>query len=102
MRRSTLAGHLRPRRIGWLVAIVAISAATLVACGGHAAGAAGVGSRSAVTRAAVPASVPAGDWLRFDYDARRSGVGPLSTGITAQDVRSLSPRVVSIPGVADS
>ncbi len=103
MRRGTLAGHLRPRRIGWLVAIVAISAATLVACGGHAAGAAGVGSRSAVTpAAAVPASVPAGDWLRFDYDARRSGVGPVSTGITAQDVRSLRPRVVSISGVADS
>ena len=72
----------------------------LVACGGHAAGAeSATASRAA---GAIPASVPGGDWLRFDYDAQRSGVGPAGTGITSGDLGSLSTRVIGLPGVAVS
>ncbi len=103
MTLRTFGGRLSPRRIGWLVAAVAFSAATLGACGGHAAGAAHQSSRAAVTgTTAVPADVPGGDWLRFDYDAQRSGVGPVNTGIAPRNLGSLSARVVSIPGAADS
>jgi hypothetical protein len=88
-------------------------AIALVACAGHAA--------SGTTRAASPSASPAtatqsatatatatgaldgdGDWTRFDYNARRSGVGPAFTGITAANVGRLQRRVVHINGVADS
>jgi PQQ-like domain len=78
---------------------LAASVCLLVACGGHAAGAE---TKSAATTAAAPASVPSGDWQRFDYDAGRSGVGPADTGIGPSDVGSLQTRVVRISGVADS
>jgi outer membrane protein assembly factor BamB len=46
--------------------------------------------------------VPDGDWTTFDYDASRSGAGPVQTGITAANARGLGRRVVHIDGVADS
>ena len=57
---------------------------------------------SATSDAARAATVPSGDWLTFDYDAARSGVGPAQTGITAGDLRRLKLRTVRIPGIADS
>jgi hypothetical protein len=62
----------------------------------------GAKTSGVATSATESASVPAGDWTRFDYDARRSGVGPADTGIGPGDVGSLQTRVVRIPGVADS
>jgi outer membrane protein assembly factor BamB len=40
--------------------------------------------------------------MRFNYDARRSGVGPRDTGINRRDLGSLGTRVVHIDGAADS
>jgi outer membrane protein assembly factor BamB len=51
---------------------------------------------------AVPASIPSGDWTRFNYDAARSGVGPAATGISAGDLGSLRRRVVRLDGTVDS
>ncbi len=51
---------------------------------------------------AVPASIPSGDWTRFNYDAARSGVGPADTGITAGDLGSLRRRVIRLDGTVDS
>src|SRR5579884_555868 len=83
------------RALGLTVA----AAATVVACGGHAAGAT---TSVAAASAGEAATAPPGDWLGFDYDAQRSGVGPADTGIDAGDLGSLQTRVVQIPGVADS
>jgi hypothetical protein len=79
---------------------------TVVACGGHA----GADPRASVSAAAssrgqataVPASVPGGDWMEFDYTPERSGVGPAATGIDGSDLRALRTRSVRIAGVADS
>jgi outer membrane protein assembly factor BamB len=74
----------------------------LVACGGHAAG------RSSSTQAAATppqrASVAAvrGDWLRFDFNPERSGVGPSSTGITSHNLGQLRLQKVRVPGTVDS
>jgi hypothetical protein len=78
--------------LGSLVAAWAL----LVACGGHAVDA------STGSAVAVPASIPHGDWMRFNYDAARSGAGPTDTGINARDLGSLRTRVVHLDGVADS
>ncbi len=45
---------------------------------------------------------PEADWLRFDYNAERSGVGPAATGITAGNVKRLRLRTVRLPGTVDS
>jgi outer membrane protein assembly factor BamB len=83
-------------------------AAGIVACGGHAAGAST--SRSATsatpttsTRAPVarPAAVR-GDWLRFDFNAQRSGVGPASTGINSHNLGQLKLQKVRVNGTVDS
>lgn len=62
----------------------------------------GPAARAAADAAAARAQVPEADWLRFDYDAQRSGVGPAATGITARDVRALRLRTVGLPGTVDS
>jgi hypothetical protein len=85
-------------RIGAALGSLVASLTLLVACGGHAVGAATGGGSAG----AVPASVPGGDWTRFDYDAMRSGVGPPDTGINGHDLGSLGTRVVQLDGVADS
>lgn len=75
----------------WALAVTSVA----VACGGHAA------ASVSGTSAAAPA-IPSGDWLEFDYNPQRSGVGPVDTGITAGDVNALRTRAITIPGVADS
>jgi outer membrane protein assembly factor BamB len=98
---------VRARKIarGSILACTAIVLAStmLIACGGHA-GRAATASSSATGAggAAARLNVPAGDWTQFDYDARRSGVGPASTGITASDLGQLRRRVVHVDGTVDS
>ena len=46
--------------------------------------------------------VAPGDWLTFDYDSQRNGVGPSETGITASNLGQLTLRTVEINGIADS
>jgi outer membrane protein assembly factor BamB len=78
-------------------------AVALVACGGHVAGASmRAPSATTMSTPATAASVPSGDWMEFDYDAQRSGVGPADTGIDAGNLGSLQTRVLGISGVADS
>jgi hypothetical protein len=56
----------------------------------------------AAAEAAARVRVPEGDWLRFDYDAQRNGIGPAATGINARDVGALRLRTVRLPGTVDS
>ncbi|HWE33653.1 MAG TPA: PQQ-binding-like beta-propeller repeat protein [Solirubrobacteraceae bacterium] len=82
-------------------------AIALAACGTHgsATGAAGAASAAAATAggggSAVAARVPDGNWLQFNYNAQRTGVGPAATGINAGNLRRLSARVVHLPGTVD-
>jgi outer membrane protein assembly factor BamB len=80
----------------------ATCATVLVACGGHAAGRSSSAEASATFP--VPASVAAvdGDWLRFDFNAQRSGVGPSSTGITSHNLGQLKLQKVNVNGTVDS
>lgn len=59
-------------------------------------------SAATIARARPVRHVPEADWLRFDYDAARSGVGPSATGITAGNVGSLLLRRVKLSGTVDS
>jgi outer membrane protein assembly factor BamB len=95
-------------------ALMAACAMLLVACGGHAVGAAKSSSTSSASRSATgtatsPAPAPhatvaavKGDWLRFDFNAQRSGVGPASTGITSHNLGQLRLQKVSVNGTVDS
>ena len=74
-----------------------VCAAVLAACGGGAS----LGSTDGGA-GALATAVPAGDWMRFDFDAQRSGVGPVNTGIIAGNLRSLRVRRVQIDGTVDS
>ena len=106
--------HPHPDPAGWptfrkaLLALASILAfsTVLAACGGHPAEAA---TKATVSAASTPqrlasATVPvaSGDWLRFNYDAQRSGVYPFSTGIGRSNLGTLQRRVVHLSGVADS
>ena len=62
----------------------------------------GTGCASASQPGGTTAAVPSGDWLRFNYDAQRSGVGPSDTGISARNVGQLQTRVVHLDGAVDS
>jgi len=78
-------------------------AVALVACGGRVAGASTRATAAATsTLVTAAATVASGDWMRFDYDAQRSGVGPSDTGIDAGNLGALQTRVVRLSGVADS
>jgi hypothetical protein len=46
--------------------------------------------------------IPVGDWMTFDYDAQRSGVGPAATGLGPHNVGALRLRRVKLPGTVDS
>lgn len=48
------------------------------------------------------ARVVEADWPQFNFDARRSGVGPANTGITAGNVGTLARRRVHLDGTVDS
>ena len=98
------AGHGRPHVL--LALVILALTITAAACGRSAGQATTKASGSPTTRpgplATETKAVPSGDWLRFDYDAQRSGVYPSSTGIDRSDLRRLEQRVVHLPGVADS
>jgi outer membrane protein assembly factor BamB len=79
----------------------AACAVVLVACGGHAVGASNARSGSTSSSPAVPAAV-GGDWLRFDFNAQRSGVGPSSTGINSHNLGQLELQKVHVNGTVDS
>jgi hypothetical protein len=75
----------------------------LAACGGHAVRASSTPAASAATPGgAAAANVPDGDWLTFDFDSARSGVGPARTGITAGNAAGLRRRTVQLDGTVDS
>ena len=74
-------------RRAWVRGVVAVCAVL---------GAAGPGAPARAAR------VPGGDWTQFGYDARRSGVGPAATGITAANVRALRLRTVRLDGTVDA
>jgi outer membrane protein assembly factor BamB len=90
----------------------AVCAVVLVACGGHAKGAStsrsttsGATATGASSSSPAPTAAPAavrGDWLRFDFNAQRSGVGPSSTSITSHDLGQLKLRKVHVNGTVDS
>jgi len=75
-----------------------LTAALLVAAGAGSVTPAG-SSRVNVTAKTV---VAGNDWMRFNWDARRSGSVPFSTGITAANVSGLKRQQVRLPGTADS
>jgi len=93
------------RSITSLFGALACCAAALAGCGGSGPAIVGPGadSSSEYSSASVArAEVPESDWLRFDYDAQRNGVGPAATGITARNVKHLRLRTVRLPGTVDS
>jgi outer membrane protein assembly factor BamB len=78
-------------------------ALALASCGTHAASTGTPAPTTASSsQGAVAARVPDGDWLQFNYDAQRTGVGPAATGIDAANLRRLSARVVQLPGTVDA
>jgi outer membrane protein assembly factor BamB len=70
----------------------------LVACGSHATG---TTPRSAPADSSGAPAADA-DWLRFDFNAQRSGVGPSRTGITTGNLKQLKLRKIAIDGTVDS
>jgi len=79
------------------------SATLLVACGGHAVGASTLQTAPTGGSATSAAAVPEGNWLEFDYNPQRSGVGPADTGIDADDLGTLqTTRVVHVDGTVDA
>jgi hypothetical protein len=56
----------------------------------------------ALVHNATTASIPSGDWTRFNYDAARSGIGPADTGLSARNLGSLRLRRVRLDGTVDS
>jgi PQQ-like domain len=78
-------------RLGWPALALVVAA-----CGMSAA------ASSALYRGNASATVPDGDWTRFDFNAARTGVGPAQTGITAHNLGSLQRRTVSLPGTVDA
>ncbi len=84
-----------------LLALSAI-AVLLAGCGGgHTASVdpTAVPTRATLAKTKIPA---AGDWLRFNVDAQRSGVYTSATGLTAHNVGALRLRKVQLPGTVDS
>src|SRR5438034_5111283 len=57
----------------------------------------------AAVLAAVAFAAPAAhDWTRFDYDAKRSGVYPFATGITAANAARLQRQRIELDGTVDA
>ncbi len=105
MRRSLIACGLT---VVWAV--------LLVACGGQAGGTSARSGSGKSSRASAPVrtssasgpaqtsrvSAPDADWLRFDFNAQRSSVGPVRTQITAGNLKRLKLRRIAIDGTVDS
>jgi len=96
------------RSVASVLGALACCTVVLVGCGsaGPPVVGAGADSSSEYAGASVarggPGQIPESDWLRFDYDAERNGVGPAATGITAANVKRLRLRTVRLPGTVDS
>jgi hypothetical protein len=90
---------VRLRLLGCGVSALALA---LAGCGIRAGSGSTVTDQSPGASVARVRHVPEADWLRFDYDAQRSGVGPAATGITAGNVHALRRRTVRLPGTVDS
>jgi hypothetical protein len=84
-----------------LIGVGAVFAALLAGCGGHTASVdpTAVPTAATLAKTKVPA---AADWLRFDFDAQRSGVGPAAVGLGPHNVGALRLRKVKLPGTVDS
>ncbi len=76
-----------------------LCAVAVAACGG---GSATDSSSTEGSGGAAAGPIPSGDWLRFNFDAQRSGVGPANTGITGTNLRTLRQRRVHLDGTVDS
>jgi outer membrane protein assembly factor BamB len=84
-----------------LLALCALSAALLAGCGGQTASVDPTAIPTAATLA--KSKIPAvADWLGFDFDAQRSGVGPAAVGLGPHNVGGLRLRKVKLPGTVDS
>jgi PQQ-like domain len=93
------------RSVASLLGALVCCAAILAACGRAGPPVVGAGADSSSEYAGASAArvqVPESDWLRFDYDAQRNGVGPAATGITARNVKHLRLRTVRLPGTVDA
>lgn len=93
------------RSITSLLGALACCAAVVAGCGGSGPAIVGPGADSSSeysSASAARAEVPESDWLRFDYDAQRDGVGPAATGISTGNVKHLRLRTVRLPGTVDS
>jgi len=77
-------------------------ATVLVACGGHAAGNPTSARATSTTDWPAAAAAVPGDWLRFDFNSQRSGVGPASTGINSHNLSQLRLQKVHVNGTVDS
>jgi hypothetical protein len=88
------------------IGIAAVCALAVAACGGSTADTVstplGSAGASGSALGAGTARIVGADWLRFNFDARRSGVGPANTGITAGNVGTLARRRVQLDGTVDS
>jgi hypothetical protein len=78
--------------------LTAACALLMVACGANAVG---TSSRSTPGGASIAPAADT-DWLRFDFNAQRSGVGPARTGITGRNLERLRLRRIAIDGTVDS
>jgi outer membrane protein assembly factor BamB len=94
---------------GRAAAVLCASAVVVAGCGTvhpespTTAGAAKAKARVHIAKPhADPAAAPSGDWTQFGYNAQRTDVGPLDTGITAKNLVALKARVVRLPGTVDS
>ncbi|HEX4837098.1 MAG TPA: PQQ-binding-like beta-propeller repeat protein, partial [Solirubrobacteraceae bacterium] len=78
--------------------------ALLGACGNSApaGGSAPTAGTTAIPSTAHVSSARLLDWLEFGLNPQRSGVSPLSTGITASNVAHLHRVTVNLPGTVDS
>jgi glucose dehydrogenase len=91
---------VRRRRCATTAGLVCAVALAIAACGSAGGGSTASGQEPGA--AAVTGPIQGGDWLQFNYDAQRSGVGPADTGITAGNVKSLKVRRVQLDGTVDS
>ncbi|MGN6872603.1 MAG: hypothetical protein ACTHMY_29795 [Solirubrobacteraceae bacterium] len=83
-------------------ALLGLGAVALLAgCGGHTATVDPTAVPTAATLAKTKPPATA-DWLRFNFDAQRSGVGPASVGLGPHNVGALRLRKVRLPGTVDS
>lgn len=100
MERTGRTGYL------WLSSFLAGVIVLLAACSQHGSSTTGRPAGTATvtpTRSATPATTSNQDWVRFGFDAARSGVHPGETALSAGNVGRLHRLwQVQLPGVADS